>query len=67
MRGRLLLLSMLAACGCGQAQGSRDAMLQDDEAAFAGRAGWIYDDLEAGLRRARQEKKPLLVALRCVP
>ena len=27
---------------------------------------WIYDDIEAGFRKAKAERKPLLVVFRCV-
>ena len=28
---------------------------------------WIYDDLDAGYKAARESGKPLLVSFRCVP
>lgn len=28
---------------------------------------WIYNDLQAGIARARRENKPLFVVFRCVP
>ncbi|MBM3213715.1 hypothetical protein FJZ36_02215 [Candidatus Poribacteria bacterium] len=28
---------------------------------------WIYNDLDAGIARAKQEGKPLFVVFRCVP
>lgn len=28
---------------------------------------WAYNDLDAGLARARRENKPLFVVFRCVP
>lgn len=29
--------------------------------------GWIYDDFEAGISKAKETGKPLLVVLRCPP
>jgi hypothetical protein len=31
------------------------------------RGDWVYDDLDAGLARAKAEGKPAFVVLRCVP
>ena len=28
---------------------------------------WIYNDLDAGIARAKSENKPLFVVFRCVP
>jgi len=28
---------------------------------------WIYNDLDAGIARAKRENKPLFVVFRCVP
>lgn len=29
--------------------------------------GWIYDDFEAGLKKAKSTGKPMMVVLRCPP
>ena len=34
---------------------------------FAEAYGWIYDDLEAGFKQARQTGQPLMVVIRCPP
>src|SRR5262245_16507836 len=44
-----------------------DAQLQNDRNSFKSSTAWIYDDLAAGIRVARQSKKPLFVVFRCIP
>lgn len=40
-------------------RGDREKMLDDEH--------WIYDDLEAGLKKAKADGKPLMAVLRCIP
>ncbi len=64
---RCLLLAVLAVAGIAlteepaHAQRGRES---DDQA--AGRNGWGFS-LTAGMRKARETGKPLMVVLRCVP
>jgi hypothetical protein len=44
-----------------------DLQLRNDRNAFKNTTVWIYDDLAAGIRVARQSHKPLLVVFRCIP
>lgn len=63
----VLPLVMLGACGKAQVQNERREKLERDRAAYATQSGWIYDELGQGFEVAAAERKPLLVALRCIP
>jgi hypothetical protein len=45
----------------------REGAVRKDRTAMEYDARWIYNDFKAGLARAKQTGKPLLVVLRCVP
>ena len=58
-------LLALAVAALLQAPVSKDelkALLKDEVA-----GDWVYDDFGAGLARAKADRKPLLLVLRCVP
>ncbi len=59
-----LLLTALASTAIAQ---DRDTKVRNDRKAVAGDDSWIYNDLARGVKLARDEKKPLLVVLRCIP
>jgi len=45
----------------------REGAVRSDRAAMESNDRWIYNDVDAGFAAARQNGKPLLVVLRCVP
>lgn len=45
----------------------RDTKVRDDRQAFEGSDEWIYNDLDAGVRAAREAGKPLFIVFRCIP
>jgi hypothetical protein len=57
---------LLVAVVCAPAQ-DRDAKVRNDRLAFGTSKDWIYNDLDAGIRTARESGKPLLVIFRCIP
>ena len=62
----LALLFLTALTSTGPAQ-DRDTKVRNDRQAIAGDDSWIYNDLARGVKLARDEKKPLLVVIRCIP
>jgi len=60
----LLLTTVFAATIVAQ---DRDTKVRNDRKAIADDDSWIYNDLARGVKLARDEKKPLLVVLRCIP
>ncbi len=59
--GALLLAAIPAAAQ------DRETKVRNDRQQIENDAKWIYNDLEQGLRIAKNEGKPLLVVLRCIP
>ena len=51
----------------GEAVKDREAAVRMDRSALEYDARWIYNDFAAGLAKAKQTGRPLLVVLRCVP
>jgi hypothetical protein len=45
----------------------REIKVRGDKKRVEGDGYWIYNDLPAGIERAKESKKPLLVVFRCVP
>ena len=45
----------------------RDTKVRNDRKAIAVDESWIYNDLARGVKLARDENKPLLVVIRCIP
>ena len=60
----LLLVANLASTAVAQ---ERDTKVRNDRKAVADDASWIYNDLARGVKLARDENKPLLVVIRCIP
>lgn len=60
----LLFLTALTSTAIAQ---DRDTKVRNDRKAVAGDDSWIYNDLARGVKLARDEKKPLLVVIRCIP
>lgn len=59
-----LLFTVFASTALAQ---DRDTKVRNDRQAIAGDDSWIYNDLARGVKLARDEKKPLLVVIRCIP
>lgn len=59
-------LGLLLAPGLLPAQ-DRDAKVRNDRETFRASRDWIYNDLEEGIRAAKESGKPLLVVFRCIP
>jgi len=64
--GLLALVSVLGVASLGLSATLRDFPPEWDRKA-ALENGWIYDDLPAGLAKAKETGKPLMVVLRCPP
>jgi hypothetical protein len=45
---------------------TREAKVQADQKRFRESDYWIYNDLPAGLARAKETGQPLLVVIRCI-
>jgi hypothetical protein len=45
----------------------RDTKVRNDRESFERSKGWIYNDLEEGIRVAKAAGKPMLVVFRCIP
>ena len=60
----LLFTAVFASTALAQ---DRDTKVRDDRKAIADDESWIYNDLARGVKLARDEKKPLLVVIRCIP
>jgi len=45
----------------------RDTKVRNDRKEFVASSDWVYNDLEKGMRAAREANKPLLVVFRCIP
>lgn len=50
----------------GSAQ-TRDEKVRSDREALLDDDSWHYDDLDAAFAAAKQESKPLMAVLRCIP
>ena len=46
---------------------TRDEKVRKDRAALKDDKSWYYDDLESAIKVAKNENKPLMVVLRCIP
>ena len=66
MRPWLLLLGLLLQTSPILAQ-DRDTKVRHDRETFQASKDWIYNDLAAGIRLARETHKPLMVVFRCIP
>jgi hypothetical protein len=71
MRTLSMLLAfglLLVASGQLPAQApDRDTKVRNDRKAFEASHDWIYNNLDEGVRAARDSGKPLFVVLRCIP
>lgn len=66
MRTCLAVLGLFFVCASLQAQ-DRETRVRNDREAFRNSQDWIYNDLDAARRSAKEAGKPLLVVFRCVP
>ena len=66
-----VIAAIIAVCFAGGHQAlpaeDRDAKVHQDRQNVTEIGRWIYNDLQAGQTQARQERKPMLIALRCIP
>jgi len=60
------LILILAGSAPLQAQ-DRDTKVRADRSQFGKGAGWIYNNLDEGIRAARAANTPMLVIFRCIP
>ena len=69
MRRSLLAISLVfvTAITAAAAAQDRDTKVRNDRKAVARDESWIYNDLARGVKLARDEKKLLLVVIRCIP
>ena len=58
-----VLLLMIAATVV-SAQNKRDKQVQEDKKNLADKKDWVYNDLDQGIRIAKQTKKPLFIVFR---
>jgi len=66
MRHGLTVLALLLMPVSLPAQ-DRDTKVKNDRRAFEQSKDWIYNDLEEGIRAAKESGKPLMVVFRCIP
>lgn len=50
-----------------QAQNPREKKVRDDKVKVEADGFWIYNNLPKAIEQAKAEKKPIVVALRCIP
>ena len=68
MQRQFMILILLAGVWSGTAHWSAAQDPEDSaDRVFAAAYDWIYDDLDAGLTKARQTGQPLMVVIRCPP
>jgi hypothetical protein len=72
MNARIPLLAIVSTAALtfpshGEAVKDREGAVRKDRAAMEYDARWIYNDFRAGMAKAKETGKPLLVVLRCVP
>lgn len=63
----LVALLLLTSIPAHAAPPDRDTKVRNDRTEKQADGYWVYNDLPAGLAAARQQNKPLLVVLRCIP
>lgn len=66
MRIWLSILGLLVLSAPASAQ-DRDTRVRNDRRTLGASGDWVYNDLAAGVRAARESGKPLLVVFRCIP
>lgn len=63
-----LVLGLLAATAAtAVAQQDRAAKVRNDRKAFEDAKDWVYNNLDAGIKLARESGKPLFIVFRCIP
>ena len=67
MRSMLLVLGLIVIPPATSLAQDRDTKVRNDRATFGKAPGWIYNDLDEGIRVATREGKPLFVVFRCIP
>jgi len=68
MRTPLLLVFVLLGFAAAPLSAQdRDTKVRNDRAAFRESKDWVYNNLDEGLRIARESGKPLFVVFRCIP
>jgi hypothetical protein len=60
----LVSLFLFQCCAIANAQQDRAKLVKEDRANFDQDDYWIYNDLESGIAKAKQTRKPLLVVFR---
>ncbi len=60
----LCLILFFSSSSFGQ---TRDEKVRLDWQKLNADGTWFYDDLDAGIKAAKKNKKPLMVVLRCIP
>ena len=62
-----LVITTLILTATVEAQNRREAVVRQDKARLEADASWIYNNVEEGLASAKEQTKPLLILIRCVP
>jgi hypothetical protein len=63
----IAVLGLVLVSTTGLVAQDRKTKVLNDRKAFEGSKDWIYSDLASGIRQAKESRKPLLVAFRCIP
>jgi serine protease Do len=67
MRQLLLLLGCIAIAAQPLVAQDRETKVRNDRKAFETSKEWVYNNLDEGLRIAKESGKPLFVIFRCIP
>ncbi len=62
-----LSIALLHSVSLAETVKDREGAVRKDRTALEYDARWIYNDFKAGMAKAKQTGKPLLVVLRCIP
>lgn len=67
---RMIVIVAAAVMGLGALSATaqdRETKVRRDRSLVESQGRWIYNDLQAGVKLAKETKKPLLVVFRCIP
>lgn len=60
----ILTILLVLVTATAQAQNKRDEQVKEDRKSVSKQGDWIYNDLAAGIAKAKQTGRPLLIVFR---